>query len=343
MTELNKIHHCDFLNNRLPDKCAKLIISDPPYFEVKGDFDFQWKSFDAYLQDVEKWAIECKRLLSDNGTLFWWGHAQKIAYSQIILDKYFKLENSIIWKKKDSMQRKNDFNKARRFLTHNERVLMYSSGVEILLSAEVLDDERCFLSLKEYLKEEKKKSGLTSKEINKMYCEYIGKKTNLNRSTIEHYWAKKQWKFPSEDVYKNVLQKTGFWKRSYSDLKKEFEALRNQYHSIAKEHQRRQRHFNNYLKLEEVFEFSQETNKSKFYDHETIKPETLSRCLILTCSTEGDLVVVPFAGSGTECAMSFKEGRSFVGFDNEKKNVQIANNRVNSIKQQPSIFNYESK
>ena len=25
-----------FLNNNLPDKCANLIIADPPYFEVKG-------------------------------------------------------------------------------------------------------------------------------------------------------------------------------------------------------------------------------------------------------------------------------------------------------------------
>ena len=63
----NKVYHCDFLNNSLPDKCANLIIADPPYFEVKGEFDFIWKSFNDYLKDVEKWAVECKRILSDNG------------------------------------------------------------------------------------------------------------------------------------------------------------------------------------------------------------------------------------------------------------------------------------
>jgi len=61
MREQNKIYCDDFLNNDLPDKCAKLIISDPPYYHVKGDFDFVWKSFNDYLKDVEKWAIECKR------------------------------------------------------------------------------------------------------------------------------------------------------------------------------------------------------------------------------------------------------------------------------------------
>jgi DNA modification methylase len=76
-TKLGKLYNCDFLNNDLPDKCATLIIADPPYFKVKGDFDFKWKTFDDYLKDVELWAIECKRLLADNGTLFWWGNSNE--------------------------------------------------------------------------------------------------------------------------------------------------------------------------------------------------------------------------------------------------------------------------
>ena len=131
--ELNTVHNIDFLNNTLPDKCANLIIADPPYFEVKGDFDFVWDSFDDYLKDVEKWAIECKRILADNGTLFWWGDKSKIAYSQIIFDKYFKLENSLVWRKKDSMQYQYySPDLARTFNTHNERILMYSNDVDLI-------------------------------------------------------------------------------------------------------------------------------------------------------------------------------------------------------------------
>ena len=71
--EINKIHHKNFLDNTLPDKTVQLLIADPPYFQVKGDFDFIWKSFDDYLKDVEIWVKECKRLLADNGTLFRYG------------------------------------------------------------------------------------------------------------------------------------------------------------------------------------------------------------------------------------------------------------------------------
>ena len=49
--------------------------------------------------------------------------------------------------------------------------------------------------------------------------------------------------------------------------------------------------------------------------HPTQKPEDLTRSLILTCSRPNDFVVVPFAGSGTECAMSVKEGRKSIGFE----------------------------
>ena len=53
------VQHKNFLDNELPDKCAQLILSDPPYFRTKGKFDFIWDSFDDYLKDVEKWAVEC--------------------------------------------------------------------------------------------------------------------------------------------------------------------------------------------------------------------------------------------------------------------------------------------
>ena len=104
MIELNKIHHLD---NReglalLPEKCASLIIADPPYFEVKGDFDFVWSSFDEYLSFMEEQAKLYKRVLAENGTLFVYGHAKRIAYVQVIFDRYFGLVNNLVWEKAES-------------------------------------------------------------------------------------------------------------------------------------------------------------------------------------------------------------------------------------------------
>ena len=91
MVELLNVDCMEYVATQ-PDNAFDLIVVDPPYFEVKGEFDFAWSSFESYLADVEMWAKELARILKDNGSLLWWGHAKKIAYSQIILDKYLNIE-----------------------------------------------------------------------------------------------------------------------------------------------------------------------------------------------------------------------------------------------------------
>ena len=85
--------------------------------------------------------------------------------------------------------------------------------------------------------------------------------------------------------------------------------------------------------------FSNEASKTGTkYDHDTVKPETLTRALILTCSRPNDLVLVPFSGSGTECAMAAKENRNFWACDIENKYVEMSNNRCREHLQTQSLF-----
>ena len=308
--EHNKVYNINFLHNTLPDKCAQLIIADPPYFEVKGDFDFIWKSFDDYLKDVEKWAIECKRILAGNGTLFWWGDKKKIAYSQIILDKYFNLENSLTWRKKDSMQYQYySPDLARTFNTHNERLLMYSSL------------EQPIESFAKYLSDLIDKYKIKMKDIQVLYPSKTGGLTGCVSNWING---------------DNVMTK-----EQYEILQNKFGAdiFNLDYDTLISEYDKSRRYFYNPQKLEEVLEFSQEASITKNYDHETKKAETITRALILTCSRENDLVVVPFAGSGTECAMAAKENRNFIGFDIENKYVEMANKRCFEHLQTQTLFN----
>lgn len=307
--ELNKIHNIDFLENTLPDKCANLIIADPPYFEVKGAFDFIWSDMKAYLQDVEKWAIECKRLLADNGTLFWYGHAKKIAYAQVIFDMHFNLINNLVWDK-GSFMGLEESEGLRSFAPCTERILMYQSKNQ---SEFICDDIRT------YLISEKEKSKLTLTDLNEIL-------TSKRKSDLiaKRYFGFSQWELPTKEMYLK-LQTTGFWQKPYEELRKEYEELR--------------RPFVNHFKLQEIFRFSNEAVKTGAkYDHDTVKPETLTRALIMTCSRENNLVVVPFAGSGTECAMAVKEDRRFIGFEIEEKYCEMSNKRVKQILQMPSLL-----
>lgn len=114
--------------------------------------------------------------------------------------------------------------------------------------------------------------------------------------------------------------------------------MRNEYETLRADYETKRRVFNTDLKLTDVLKFSQESSISGRYEHETQKPETLSRALILTCTRPGDLVVVPFAGSGTECSMSAKEGRPFIGFDIDAGHVKTANDRARIYLDKPRLF-----
>tara|TARA_R110000764_G_scaffold234201_1_gene327924 strand:- start:99 stop:1043 length:945 start_codon:yes stop_codon:yes gene_type:complete len=313
--EINKVHNIDFLNNDLPDKCAKLIIADPPYYKTKGDFDFIWKTFEDYLVDVEKWCLECKRILADNGTLLWYGDAKNIAYSQIIFDKHFNLLNSIVWENTNDHKQQIRFNEdLRSFAPLTERLLMYSN--------ETYNLTQCVFMIRDYIRAEivKAKGKVVLKQVN----EALGTATNGGGVASACLSLDKA---EPTMLTKEMYQKLQTWCKPY--LTKEYEELRKEYEELR-------RPFNNALHLGDVIRLpNYETSN---YDHDTIKPEKLTRILITTCSRENDLVVVPFTGSGTECAMSVKEKRPFVGYEITGKHAVMSQKRANKILNAPTMF-----
>ena len=322
MIEVNKIYHSDWMQNGLPDKSVQLIIADPPYFEVKGDFDFVWKSFDDYLKDVEKWAIECKRLLAENGTIYWFGGSKKIAYTQVVFDKYFGLVNNLVWEKaeSDGLFGSTGSEQLRSYPNSTERLLMYSNeGFETNLNEKYdyqigLNRVSVMSPIISYFKGEQQRKGISIKEINEA--------TNTAMGSI-WFTHPSQWQLATKDWYLRLREifGEGYFVREYEDLRREYEDLR--------------RPFKNIMKSTEILKVR---FKPSEYDHPTVKPESLAKLLILTSSRPNDLVLVPFAGSGTECAMSAKEGRRFIGFDVNPEYVAMATKRCNYILSSPTLF-----
>ena len=323
--ELNKVHHLDWLENGLPDKSVQLIIADPPYFEVKGEFDFIWSSFDEYLKDVEEWAKECKRILADNGTLFWYGDAKNIAYTQIVFDRHFELLNSLVWENTNPHKQQIRFSEdLRSFAPLTERVLMYSNEVDQTGLERIKLDMNNFTNLRNYFKELHEFIGKSKKDM----IHKIGQK-------VDHAfrYSSTQWDLPTPETYNELNESyaiaswSGF--REYEDLRREYEDLRREYEDIR-------RPFDNFNHFGDVIHIpNMEAHK---HNHPTVKPEKLTRALILTCSRPNDLVFVPFAGSGTECAMAAKEGRQFIGFDINATYVDMANKRAQTHLSTPTLF-----
>lgn len=67
-------------------------------------------------------------------------------------------------------------------------------------------------------------------------------------------------------------------------------------------------------------------------EHPTQKPLAVCRKIIKHFSNENDLVLVPFAGSGSECVAAKELGRNFLGFEINEKYKKIADNRLENTK-----------
>lgn len=65
--------------------------------------------------------------------------------------------------------------------------------------------------------------------------------------------------------------------------------------------------------------------------HSTQKPEELLKRIILSSSSEGNVVLDPFLGSGTTCAVAKKLNRKSIGIEQEKEYIKISKKRLEGI------------
>lgn len=63
-------------------------------------------------------------------------------------------------------------------------------------------------------------------------------------------------------------------------------------------------------------------------DHPTQKPLSISQRIINHFSNPGELVLIPFAGSGSECLAAVMSGRYFVGYELNDRYIAIAEDRI---------------
>lgn len=324
--EENRIYNTDFMSNGLPDHCADLIIADPPYYRVKGDFDRVWDSFDDYLKDVERWASELARLLSYNGTLVWFGSWRSIAYCQTILDRSFHLINSCTVKKRNGIQGVLASPDAQRsFFSNDERFLIYENSSEDRdesLGGKArnyyntrlgLLKSQCVKPVIDYLNGERERAGFTVKQINEA----------LGTFMASHWFSyRSQWALPTPEWYEKlrVLFNQGgheYLKKDYEELKKDYEELRRPFVMEGRQ--------------SDVFEVTVDNGLSARLGHPTVKDTNLICVLVRSLSRPGQLVLEPFAGSGTACYVAASLGRRYIGYEIDPKYWEIADRRMKTV------------
>ena len=76
-------------------------------------------------------------------------------------------------------------------------------------------------------------------------------------------------------------------------------------------------------------------------DHPTQKPEKLLAKIILASTNPGDLILDPFAGSGTTAVVAKKLGRNFVAIESDEEYCLLAAKRLEMAETDKSIQGFE--
>ncbi len=303
--EVNKIYNKDCVEymKTLQNECVDLIIADPPYYKaINEEWDKIWKSEDEYLKWTEQWFNECVRILKDTGVFYCYGSFDILSKQKVLIfDKQLNFRQNITLSKgiKSIARRTND--KLRMFPTASEYLLYYTKQKNDLV----------LLEQRNYLLSEWKKSGLTIRQIKEM-CGFTGNQpynwfspNNKGGGT---------WQLPKEEHYIK-LQSTGFWQKEYKELKEEF--LNKRFV------------FNLQYGITDVWEFNVDKER---YGHKTQKPSDITDRIIKSSSNEGQLVYIPFAGSGSEIVSCIKNKRKWIATEINKDYIEnIINKRISLL------------
>lgn len=324
---VNNIIHGDTLSflKKLPDKSVHLIATSPSYFlgkEYEKDKDYRTlEQYKNYLIEHTNVIKECKRILRDNGSIFWNVAQTPIngeliplgaEYYIIFKNLNFYLKNWIIWKFKGGETPKN------RLFGRYENVLWL-----------VKDPEKNIFNL-------------DSVRIPSKYTG-LDKRCNTKGKNPEDYWSFDDRSLKGKlidiknkmDHFKNMIESADRFAQFdahdlLDELEQELESMNEVENQIINK--------NIYDQIWTINRVSNNNRKEKIkhpiygQPHPCQFPEELVRRIInlSTYKTNKHIILDIFNGSGTTCKVANDLGRSWIGIDKELKYCEIAKHRIES-------------
>ena len=305
MTELNKIYNEDCISfmSQLSANSIDTIIVDPPYYKaINESWDKQWKTEDEYLNWCQEWFTECVRILKPTGSFYCYGNFDILSKQKILIfDKQLRFRQNITLSKGLRAIAGRTSDKLRMFPTASEYLLFYVKQDEDVY----LEDDVNHKDLRMYFLKAMKKAGYNRTTLNK----------KLGHRKAEHtFYIKEQWWIPTEEVYVE-LQQIMDLPKSYSEIIEQF----NKNRFI----------FNLPTGVTDVWDFIPDKVR---YGHKTQKPMDITERIIKASSNEGDLVYIPFAGSGSEIESCIRNNRNYIATEINKEYIDnIIDLRIHNL------------
>ena len=336
--------YCGDCLDVLPEISEKfnLLLTDPPYSRVKDD---DWdkcshSKLETLLRNVFE-LVKPKMALNGAAYCFCWPFFS--ARLQVIMSDYFNVLNEIVWMKRRpsgahcGYQAKMDIAKCRKFFPETERIVfaeMYVSDKKAMADAGYQKaSEQLWAKLMRplirYFQEAKKESGLSGQEIQNRMFQLTGKRYVFDR----HTFSVSQWGFPVREQYEAAATFMPLHGQ-YEELRRQYEELRRQYEELRRAHSPSHSNFT------DLWIYAPILAGSKKRLHNCQKPIQMITDMVTTSSRPGDIVLDPFAGSGTTGVVAMHTGRRAILIEQDERCCEIAANRM---EQEIDLFTVNSK
>ncbi len=307
-------------------------ITDPPYHGVKADaWDNQWLTDADFLAWVSSISDLVAARLASSGSLYWFASPQMAARVEVELRRLFTVRNLITWDKADGRKGIGgtgiDVTALRCFWSaSSERIIFAEQRGCDEIAADVAGyDASCVRAKAEifgtYIRSEMQKAGVTGKELARLFPSRTGGMTGCVSNWLLGL------NVPTPGQYGAIRQRLNggggdYLRREYEDLRREYEDLRRPFNATPAD------------QWGDVWRFPVVRNA----EHPTQKPIEMLRHMVAVSTRPGDMVLDPFAGSGTCGVACVALGRSFVGIERDPKYFAIACERIEAAQRQSDLF-----
>ena len=297
------------LLKQIDDKTVTLCYLDPPFNTGRNfdDFNDKWKNADEYLDFLKLRLIEIHRILKNDGNIVVHVDA-KIAYKiRIILDEIFNeknYQNEIVWKTTGNK-------KSLKKLARSYDILIVYSKTAKNRNSFAAKKNIYNPLYKPYDDKYMEQNNVKMCEIHKKY--YVttaahNSQPNVNpRLNLRYEWNGhfEQWYLEKEKIQQmDANNRLEYNKQGIPRIKRFLDEMKG-------------------IPIRDVWDDISSIQGGEKLDYATQKPIKLLERVINIYSNEGDLVLDPFAGSGTTGRACIKLNRKYLLMDKNEKGRRV--------------------
>ena len=297
---LDKYHVGENLSflSRVPDKSIDLVYMDPPFYTQKKrtytsidyEYDDKFESLEVYLDYIRKIVKENRRILKRTGSIYFHIGVKALPYVTVILDEVFGINNRI------------SIIHVRRCGTRNDGKFFsncYDSIVFCCVSRSQVKFKKTYLELTE---EEKRRRFTKSDEVGRFHPSRLVASAHLG-GTYEYdvNGIRRKWLCPEYTMDRLRNEGMIYYANSGVPYKKVY----------LENHPGK-----NLTDLWEPYK----VQNVKYPTQKSIK---LLRRIVWSSTDEGDIVLDPFAGSGSTLIAAKELGRRYIGIDKNEDGKKV--------------------